>query len=97
MAATVHGCCGRSIYWDGIDFGQGVSSLAAVTYSQHGGVMEFRLDRQDGPVLARLTVPQSKGGNVDSSQTQIIQSPTGVHRVWVVFPGQDVSLYGWRP
>ncbi|MCT6819161.1 MAG: carbohydrate-binding protein [Bombella apis] len=97
VAATVHGCCGRGIYWDGIDFGQGVSSLAAVTYSQHGGVMEFRLDSQDGPVLARLTVPQSKGGNVDSSQTQIIQSPTGVHRVWVVFPGQDVSLYGWRP
>lgn len=97
VAATVHGCCGRAIYWGGVDFGQGVSTLSAVTYSQYGGILEFRLDRQDGPVIARLTVPQSKGGLVDSAQTQVIQSPTGVHRVWVIFPSQDVSLYGWRP
>ena len=98
VSAIVHGCCGRGIYWDNIDFRQqGVTSLDAVTYSQYGSTMEFHIDRQDGPLLAKLTVPKSRNGNVDVVTAQVPHSPTGVHRIWAVFPSQDISLYGWRP
>ena len=96
-AATVHGCCGRAIYWDNIDFGtSGLTSLTAVTSSQAGGVIEFHADARNGPLLATVATPAGSGA-LSTQTATIANSPTGVHRVWVVFPDRDVSLYGWQP
>lgn len=97
-AATVHGCCGRAIYWDNIDFGtSGVPTLSAVTYSVSGSPIEFHADTPDGPIIATVAAPASSGTALDTSTVNVINTPTGVHRVWVKFPNRDVSLFGWRP
>ncbi|WP_122039551.1 glycoside hydrolase family 66 protein [Asaia bogorensis] len=90
-------CCNRAIYWDSIDFGlSGLKSLAAITTSQTGGKVEFRTDAQTGPILASISIPKGESAPTMHSVT-IAKSPTGIHRVWLVFSGGNVSLHGWRP
>ncbi|MBB2155188.1 hypothetical protein HLH33_02500 [Gluconacetobacter diazotrophicus] len=97
-AATVHGCCGRAIYWDNIDLGaSGVTSLSAVTYSQYGAPIEFHADTENGQLLATVNAPASSSGTLNTSTVTVANSPAGVHRIWVKFPDRDVTLYGWQP
>lgn len=96
---SVHGCCGRAEYWDNIDFGtsSSVTTLSALTQSATGGTVVFHLDTRDGPVLAKIVAPATSGGSFNTSTVNLPSSPSGTHRVWVEYPGADVSLLSWRP
>lgn len=95
-ASSVHGCCGRYAYWDNIDFGTaGVASLTALTGSTYGGTVEFRLDAPKGNQLATIQV--AAGTTATTTIVTARNLPTGIHRVYAVFPDRDVTLLAWQP
>lgn len=94
--SLVHGCCRRWVRWDAIDLGSsGASTLQATVTSPTGGVIEFHTDAPDGPLLA--TIYAAKGDSVTTRTATANAGPTGVHAVYAVWPGRDVSLIGWKP
>lgn len=87
-------CCGKEMRWDGIDFGSGATSVTLDTGMDAGGTVEFRLDTNEGPLMATFSAPSSV-----STLTQTANLPTpvsGIHSVFVKFPGRPVTLIGWK-
>jgi hypothetical protein len=61
-----------------VDFGQGAQkSIRVRAKSNTGGTLEIRLDKQDGPLLARLKV--GKGSDWKTASAAAKKIPAGVH------------------
>lgn len=78
-------------YWDrrtwirynAVDFGDGASAVIAELLCQEkhaGNTLFFRIDARDGPVVAELTVPGTKGFE---AVTAPVQGASGVHDVFL--------------
>jgi hypothetical protein len=87
-------------YWDpntwvrynAVDFGSGVSSVIAVLSNgrpTEGRIIFFHLDRLDGPVIAELFTPTTKGFEPVSAP---VQGVTGVHDVFLTCNGGGFNL-----
>jgi hypothetical protein len=87
-------------YWDrntwvrynAVDFGSGVSSVVAVLScgaAVEGRILYFHLDSQDGPVIAELQTPATKGFEPVSAP---VQGATGLHDVFITCSGGGFNL-----
>jgi hypothetical protein len=87
-------------YWDpntwvrynAVDFGSGVSSVIAVLSNgrpTEGRIIFFHLDGLDGPVIAELFTPTTKGFEPVSAP---VQGATGVHDVFLNCNGGGFNL-----
>lgn len=77
-----------------IDFEDGVASFEALVGSlTYGGVIEVRLDSQDGPVLGTCTVPRTGGWQKWQTVSCPVQEAKGIHAVYLVFKGRGGRLF----
>src|SRR5687767_12628557 len=87
-------------YWDPnswvryntVDFGSGVSSVIAVLSNgrpTEGRIIFFHLDQLDGPVIAELFTPTTKGFEPVSAP---VHGATGVHDVFLTCNGGGFNL-----
>ena len=77
-----------------VDFGtQGSSEFSAsVAAGLDGGILEVRLDSVKGTKLTQIDVPRTGGWDVwKTLTTQISEPVSGVHDVYFVFKGQNIT------
>jgi len=77
-----------------VDFGGGAQkSIEVRAKAPGGGVLEIRLDRQNGPVLGRLEVGQGADWKIASVAAQSF--PAGVHDLFVTEAGAEAVEVDW--
>jgi hypothetical protein len=84
------------VRYNGVDFGKGVSSVTAVVScgsEYQGRVLYFHIDSHDGPVVAELTVPATKGFEAVSAP---VKEVTGVHDVFVTCSDGGFNLQSFK-
>ena len=66
------------VRYDRVDFGKGgLKSVNVRSVSSTGGVIEIRLDKPDGPVVAE--VETGKGADWNVANSKLIDVPSGLH------------------
>jgi hypothetical protein len=71
------------VRYNDVDFGDGtLRSGIANSLSAAGGVVEIRVDRVDGPLVARIEIPKTADWSL--SRSTLSESPTGVHDMFLV-------------
>jgi len=82
---------GDWIQYNAVDFGtKKPKSFRAKAMSKTGGVIEVRLDRTDGPLVAELKVPQSKSWEI--VETRVMNYDPGVHNLWVILKDKPIEI-----
>ncbi|HEY5042096.1 MAG TPA: family 43 glycosylhydrolase [Verrucomicrobiae bacterium] len=78
------------VQFDRVDFGQnGLKSVNVRAASSTGGSIEIRLDKVDGPVLAKVEIGKNSEWNVVNAKLHSV--PTGVHDL-VVTQNEDANV-----
>jgi hypothetical protein len=71
------------VQFDRVDFGKsGLKSVHVRSTSATGGSIEIRLDKADGPLLARVKIGKSSDWKVIKAKLQSV--PTGVHNLFAI-------------
>lgn len=80
------------VQFDGVDFGtKKLKSVNVRSVSPTGGSVEIRLDKVDGPLLAKLKI--GKGSEWKVIPSKLARVPTGIHNLVVTQKGsKDVEL-----
>jgi hypothetical protein len=82
------------IQFNGVDFGSnGFKSVKVRASSKTGGMLELRLDRVDGRVIARVETPQSSGWTIVSSNVSGLQS--GIHHLALLLKDDSNVEIDW--
>lgn len=82
------------VRFDGVDFGKGdLKSVAVRAVSDTGGAIAIHLDKEDGPLLARVEIERGSDWKVIRSTADNI--PTGVHDLVVTQIGNDAVDLDW--
>ncbi len=82
------------IQYNGVDFGTGkLTSVEVRAASNTGGTMQVRLDRVDGPILARIEIPRSTEWS--SIHSSVRDFPPGVHNLIVLLEANDNVEIDW--
>jgi hypothetical protein len=69
--------------YDRVDFGRKESkSVVIKAASQSGGVVEIRLNKIDGPLVARITIPANGAWNLVKSE--LVEMPSGIQDMLLV-------------
>jgi dextranase len=89
-------CCGRWVEYDNLDFGGGAGTVALRSATALGGVIELRLDRPSGPVIARATIPDTGGWQSWKTLSFPLSGARGKHNLYLVFPGSAVNVNSLR-
>jgi hypothetical protein len=85
---------GAWIQYNSVDFGRkGLKSVRVNSSSKTGGILEIRLNKTDGPVLARVKL--RKGENWQISKAKIAGSPMGVANLVVISKSESPVLIDW--
>ncbi len=80
--------------FDRVDFGKGgLKSVNARAVSSKGGAFEIRLDKANGPVLARVKI--GKGSEWTVVKTKLAKVPTGLHNLFVTQRGTSNFDVDW--
>lgn len=70
----------------GVDFGKGAKKFTASCSSQlYGGEMEIHIDDVDGPMIGKITVPNTKFKYQEF--TTDLTNASGKHDLYFVFKG----------
>ncbi|MEM1298486.1 MAG: carbohydrate-binding protein, partial [Pseudomonadota bacterium] len=87
---------GDWVRYDNVDFGDDPEALhqitAEVSSGSEGGVIEYRIDAPDGPLLATQRVFNTGGFNRFESVTTALGALSGVHDLYIVFRGTPTSI-----
>ena len=89
---------GSYIKVNGIDFGDklAASFSATVASNSAGGVIELRLDRIDGPIVASLPVSNTGGWETWQTKTTPVSNVAGTHDLYLLFKGKgDEPLFNF--
>ena len=82
------------VKYDRVDFGQAaLKSVNVRSMSSTGGTVEIRLDKVDGPVLAKVEIGNSSDWKVVNSK--VASAPTGVHNLVVTQPEDKKVEIDW--
>jgi hypothetical protein len=82
------------VRYDRVDFSKTISSSVALRVaSPRGGTIEVRLDHADGPVIAKIMIPDTTGWTVVSSA--LVQKPKGQHNLILTLPTDDEVSVDW--
>jgi hypothetical protein len=76
-----------------VDFGRGKQKSIAVRAKSGAGALEIRLDKQDGPLIGRVEVPDGTDWNIASVAAKKI--PAGVHDLFVTQTGTQPIEVDW--
>jgi len=80
--------------FDRVDFGTSqLKSVNARVVSSGGGAFEIRLDKVNGPILARVKV--GKGSEWAVVKTKLARVPTGLHNLFVTQRGAGKFDVDW--
>ncbi len=80
--------------YNSVDFGEhNFTSVLARTFSKTGGTLELRLDRVDGPLMARVDLRRSDGWNV--VKTPVLTYQPGIHNVVVLLSNNGKIELDW--
>ncbi len=70
------------VEFDKVDFGKGgLKSVNARSQSGTGGMVEIRVDKVDGPVLAKVAI--GKGSDWADAKAVVSRAPAGLHNLFV--------------
>lgn len=78
------------VKYNAVEFGKKIQKVRVKAMSQDGGVVEIRLDKMDGPVVAELTVP--KGSDWTTVDANVSKMKPGLHNLIVVSKTGDVEV-----
>jgi hypothetical protein len=82
------------VRFDRVDFGPGaLKSVEARTTSAQAGAIEIRLDREDGPLLARVKIGRGAGWKI--SRASLRKLPRGVHDLVITQAGKNPVELDW--
>jgi hypothetical protein len=82
------------IQYNGVDFGnKKFKSVNVTAASKTGGVLQVRLDNENGPLLAQVEIGKSIDWNVMNSK--LAKVPSGIHNLVVVLNGKDAVEIDW--
>ena len=85
---------GAFVKYDRVDFGrEAVKTVKVQSLSATGGTVEIRLDKVDGPVLARVALAKGDQWNVASAA--VSNAGTGVHNLVVTMPEKNDVQLDW--
>lgn len=85
---------GAWIQYNSVDFGRkGLKSVRVNASSKAGGILEIRLKKADGPVLARVKL--RKGEVWQISKAKVAGSPMGVANLVVISKSESPVLIDW--
>jgi hypothetical protein len=82
------------VEYDRVDFGSAaLKSVKVRAQSSTGGTIEVRLDKSDGPVLARVEIPPSTEWK--ELTTSLATTPSGLHNLVVTMPEKNNIEIDW--
>jgi hypothetical protein len=82
------------VQFNRIDFGKSrLKSVDVRSVSSTGGLVEIRLDRANGPLIAKIKV--GKGSEWKVASTKLARVPTGVHDLVFVLNGKNSVELDW--
>ena len=85
---------GSWLRYNSVDFGKiALKKMILNTLSESGSSVEIRLDRPDGILIDRVTVPASKGWKLTTSAKAKI--PKGVHDLFIVSKSKEPVAIDW--
>jgi len=91
---TTFGAAKSWVRFNEVDFGGGAQKSIAVRAKAQGeGVLEIRLDKQDGPVIGRVAVGKAADWNIASIGAKGV--PAGVHDLFVTQAGAAAVEVDW--
>ncbi|HEX5399877.1 MAG TPA: family 43 glycosylhydrolase [Verrucomicrobiae bacterium] len=85
---------GAFVEYDRVEFGNAsLKSVKVRAQSSTGGTVEIRLDKNDGPMLAKVEIPQSTDWSEISARLATI--PSGLHNLVVTMPQKNNVEIDW--
>ena len=85
---------GAWVKYNSVDFGDGgFRKFEAMAFSALGGTLQVRLDKIDGPVVARAVVPAGKDFSLITGK--VLKKQKGVHHLFVVLTGANPVEADW--
>ena len=82
------------VQYDRVDFGKGtLKSVKVRAQSSTGGIVEIRLDKNDGPVLAKVEI--SAGAEWKENTAALTTIPSGLHNLVVTMPEKNDVEIDW--
>jgi hypothetical protein len=82
------------VRFDRVDFGKGgLKSVNVRSASATGGPVEIHVDQLDGPLLARVKIPQT--ADLQTIKTRARHVPTGLHNLFVRQDGSQPVDIDW--
>ena len=85
----MHGC-----RYNGVDFGGNrFKSVQLKVASTTGGLIDIRLDKVDGPLVAQIDIGKTTGWKVIHSK--LVKNPFGMHNLIIVLNGKSKVEIDW--
>ena len=82
------------VQYDRVEFGRGkLKAMTVRTKSPSGGAIEFHLDKVDGPVFAKVKIPE--GDDWKEVTAKVTKAPAGLHNLAVTMPGTNHVEIDW--
>jgi len=82
------------ISYNAVDFGnRKVKHVQISAFSERGGMLEVRLDSQDGQLISRIRIP--KGGNWDIAEAKVFRFLPGIHNLVIVSESDSPVEIDW--
>ena len=82
------------VQYDRVEFGKAtLKSVKVRALSATGGTIEVRLDKTDGPVLAKIEIPKSEEWKEISAN--LATPPSGMHNLVVTLPEKNNVEIDW--
>ena len=91
---TILGNKNAWVQYNKVDFGNmKLKSVQVKAFSEKGSVLQIRLDKVDGLVIAEVTVPE--GANWNTVEAKISKNQIGVHNLVVVLKDNNSAEIDW--
>ena len=82
------------VQYDRVDFGEGTLRAVDVNaLSSTSGLLEIRIDRMDGPLVAQVEIPTGTDWKV--ADATLSDSPTGIHNLFVILKNAENVAVDW--
>ncbi|HAH26302.1 MAG TPA: alpha-N-arabinofuranosidase [Prolixibacteraceae bacterium] len=79
------------VQYNSVDFGnKKFTSVEVKAQSVNGGIVQIRLDKVDGPLLAEISIP--KGNDWSTLDTKVSKTQNGVHHLIVTLKDSPVEI-----
>lgn len=82
------------VQYNSVDFSNlDLTSVNVKASSESGGVLEIRIDKVDGPIVAKVEITQNINWNITNSTLSEI--PSGIHNLYIVLKGEKPVEIDW--